>query len=206
MKKDLSNTLLGGTVLSPNQLVEELAGSLQPPQYGRHAVMTSIPNAVAQLFESATRQHAAMSLHPSPAGRSCALLRIQAGPALLRVLVALGTPTACDWLVEGLQQQSFLLALDVEETKRLVVIQARVATSPSAMTFAQSAKAQAPWDTSTPDARADLLADLRRVGQGLLLSKPQSVLAGVKLEMSYVAFAGEVAMPNLPTRDDETRH
>ena len=81
-----------------------------------------------------------------------------------------------------------------------------MATSPSALTFAQSAKAQAPWDTSTPDARADLLADLRRVGQALLLSKPQSVLAGVKLEMSYVAFAGEVAMPNLPTRDDETRH
>ena len=207
MKKELPSTPLRATVLSPSELDKELAGLVQQPHYDRHAVMTGLPDASVRLLESSLiQQRAGMSLYETPGGKACALLWVQAGPMLLRILVALGTPTACDWLLEGLQKSSFLVALDARETNQLVVVQAPVGSSRDALTFAQQAKARAPWVTSTPDEFADLVVDVRRLVQSLLLKKPESAFPGTRVEDSFLALAAEVPMPLPPAPTTQSRH
>ena len=207
MKKDLPNTALRASMLSPSELNEELARLVQRPRYDRHAVMTGLPDHAVRLFESTLlQQNASMSLYESLTGRACALLWIQAGPVMLRLLVPLGTTKACDWLIEGLEKKCFLVALEVAETQQLAVVQVPVQSSDSALAFARAAHSRAPWVTSTPDELADVLLEIRRVVQALLLVKPDSMLPGIRVEESYLALAVEVPAPIMPPTDSQARH
>lgn len=207
MKNDLPNTALRASLLSPSELQEELARLVQRPRFSGHALMTGLADPIVRLFESTLlQQNTSLSLYESLTGRACALLWIQAGPAVLRILVPLGTKTACEWLIEGLEKKRFLLALDVAETHQLAVVQVPVQSSDSALAFARAAHSRAPWVTGTPDEFADVLLEIRRVVQGLLLVKPDSMLPGIQVEESYLALAVEVPAPITPPTDSQARH
>lgn len=194
--KTLPNEPLRAVLLSPDRLRTELSTLVQRPIYEGYAVLTGLPNSAVQFFESGgVPQNSGLWLYQTPGGRACALLGIQAGPVLLRVLVALGTKEAREWLLEGLQRDYFLIALDVAETQQLVMVQAPVTSPPEALAFARTVEASPIWVTGTPDEFADLVVDVRRLTQSLLLRPAPSILRDFAVESSWLAVAIEMPLP-----------
>lgn len=196
MTMHLSNRPLRAIVLSPTQCRETLAELLQLPDDERHALLAVVPSdAVTELCGTQGPARSGIRCYETPGGRACAMLWLQHGGTLLRFLVALGTLTECNWLLEGLQRRRFLIALDVESTGRLVVAHASVPNLSSARAFAHSARSMVPWPSLVPQEQAELLADLGCLVQDMWVSVPDSVLPGIPIERSYLALAGHVEVP-----------
>ena len=204
VKKKLPNEPLRAELLTPHRLREELATLKQKPMRDGYALMTSLPDAAVRCLESRLIPHnAGLSLYETRGGRACALLLVQAGPMLLRILVPLGTTDARSWLLEGLNRGFYLVVVDVPEVDQLTLVQAPVTAIPEAIAFARAVEASPTWVASSPEEFSDMLADLGRLTQSLLVRPASSIVRDFAVGDSWFALAAEIPMPIVAPPSDE---
>ena len=197
----MTTSLLQGTLtahlLSPRELQQELDGLKQRPKLQRFALLLRLPNAVVNSFENPRiPQRAALLVYATEADRPCALLQIQSGLVLVELLVALGTDKARSWLAEGLRLENFVVALEIEETRQLAVVHARVPSAPGAgKLVAAVEKTQARWSMHSQEEFAALLADVQQLVTIIELRPRESLIPGVSVEQCWCAVAPEMPLP-----------
>ena len=183
-------------LLSPRELQRELDDLAQQPKLEQFALAVRLPGTVVNAFENPRiPQRGALQVYATKADRPCALLQIQSGFVLVELLIALGTSKARSWLEEGLRLESFVVVLDIEETRRLVVVQARVARHHGAGGLVDAVeKARTRWSTHSWQEFGELLADVEQLQHVIALRPRESLIPGISIEQSLMAAAHEMPM------------
>jgi hypothetical protein len=172
-----------GVVLDPIQFAAELASLKQRPKYQGRALYVRLPDAVVRLFESPL----------VPIQRSLTVLGGQSLPVAVLTLQAAGTQVLClvplasdearDWLVQSVEEECIYVAVTVEESQQLVLMQAQrpVPDLRNPTWLAVKERLSASRSRNPAEGAADFLDVLRYVDEAL-----QSEVEGFQVQDRWI--------------------
>lgn len=199
--RDIEISVMAGDVLSAEETREEMATLVQRPALSGVALSFTLPAADADSLEDPHSGRATrFTLAPGPCGVMHAIVTLQAGPHLVRVLVPLVCARAEAWLESVCQQGGTVLLADIPTTQQLTAIVVPLPIMDADVIRTIAARGR----------RVEGLAlaqDVAAVTKALLSLEPLGgSLTGVPVEKLCVVVAGQEALDAVIKFSTSTRH